>query len=129
MLVQLAEFTHATETLYAAYAILAVAATIWVGRTLFVNGRVFLIEACHGKEDLADAINRLLLIGFYLVNFGFVLLWLRIGRRPTTPGEWVEALSFQLGVVIVVLGVLHFINMGVITGMRNRARWYSEGRA
>ena len=57
---------------YLIYLALSIALTIWVARTLHKNGRVFLVDVFHGNETLADSVNHLLVVGFYLVNIGFV---------------------------------------------------------
>jgi hypothetical protein len=61
----------------------SIAMTVWVGRTLFRGGRVFLVDVFGGNDALADSINRLLVVGFYLVNFGFISLNLRASARPS----------------------------------------------
>lgn len=99
---------------YAVYLAISLAVTIWVGRTLHSNGRTFLVENFAGREALADSVNDLLLVGFYLINIGFVSLALRFGGHPATPVEAVEAveyLSTKIGLVIVVIGAMHFFNM------------------
>jgi hypothetical protein len=62
---------------YFAYVVISLAVTIWVARTLHKNGRIFLIDAFHSNIELADSVNHLLLVGFYLVNIGYVTLALR----------------------------------------------------
>src|SRR5437879_12610894 len=57
---------------YVTYLALTLAVTIWVARTLHSNGRVFLVDAFHGNTDLADSVNHLLVVGFYLINVGYV---------------------------------------------------------
>ena len=64
---------------YLAYLCLSVALTVWVAQTLHKNGRIFLVDVFHGNEALADSVNHLLVVGFYLINFGYVTLALKIG--------------------------------------------------
>jgi hypothetical protein len=112
---------NATVITYAIYLLIALPLTIWVGRTLFHNGRIFLVDCFHGNESLADSVNRLLLMGFHLVNFGFVTLYLKLANEVGDAREVLEALSAKLGVVLLVLGVMHFLNLWVFTQMRKRA--------
>lgn len=109
-----------TPTLYtyAAYICISIALTVWVGRTLFRNGRVFLVDVFAGQEDLADSVNHLLLVGFYLVNFGYVSLALKLGTHVGNPTESVEALSYKVGYVLVVLGGMHFLNLYIFSKIR-----------
>lgn len=116
--------TPFTEITYGAYTALSVAMTIWVARTLHRNGRVFLVDAFHGNERLADSVNHLLVVGFYLVNIGFVSLFLRYGDKPATGREAIEFLSTKFGIVLLVLGVMHFANIAVFSTMRSRALLY-----
>lgn len=117
--------TEANDSLtyleYGIYFVLSLAVTIWVGRTLFRSGRPFLLEAFHGSETMADSVNNLLLIGFYLVNVGFMLLFLTSKEHPTTGIKVVEDLSKSVGVVVVVLGIMHFINLTVLNSLRTSA--------
>ncbi len=103
---------------YLTYVLVSVAVTVWVGRSLHSNGRVFLVENFHGREKLADSVNHLLLVGFYLINIGFVCLALRYGEKPTNAVSAVEFLSTKIGLVIVVLGFMHFFNMRMLVRFR-----------
>lgn len=103
---------------YLIYVAVSIAVTIWVGRSLHGNGRVFLVENFHGQEKLADSVNHLLLVGFYLVNIGFVCLALRYGEKPTDLVGAVEFLSTKIGLVIVLLGGMHFFNMRMLVHFR-----------
>ena len=110
-----------TEWTYAIYLVLSIAATIWVARTLHKNGRLFLIEAFGGNHELADSVNHLLVVGFYLVNIGYVTLALKYGAKPDDLREAIEFLSTKIGLVLVVLGGMHFFNLLIFSRMRRRA--------
>jgi hypothetical protein len=103
---------------YLIYVAVSLAVTIWVGQSLHRNGRVFLVENFQGREKLADSVNHLLLVGFYLVNIGFVCLALRYGDKPTDLVGAMEFLSTKIGIVIVVLGAMHFFNMRMLVHFR-----------
>jgi hypothetical protein len=103
---------------YLIYVAVSLAVTIWVGQSLHGNGRVFLVENFQGREKLADSVNHLLLVGFYLINIGFVSVALRYGDKPTDLVGAVECLSTKVGIVIVVLGAMHFFNMRMLVRFR-----------
>lgn len=113
----------ATVMTYGLYLLLALPLTVWVARNLFKNGRIFLVECFRGNEPLADSVNQLLVVGFYLVNFGFVALYLKLAEEVVAVRGIFEALSGKLGVVLLVLGAMHFFNLLVFTRMRRRAAW------
>ena len=108
-------------TSYAAYLAISIAVTVWVARTLHKNGRIFLVDAFHGNKELADSVNHLLVVGFYLMNIGFVSMALKFGIRPTDVSLAVEALSMKIGAVLLILGAMHFFNLAVFTALRTRA--------
>ena len=96
--------------------------TVWVGRTLFKNGHIFLVDAFRGSEIKANAVNNLLIIGFYLINLGLISLLLRKGTHPTTIVEVIELLSAKIGTVLLVLGVIHYFNVLNIAKMSRKAK-------
>lgn len=110
-----------TVTTYAIYLIIAIPVTIWVARTLHKNGRIFLISCFKENEELADSVNHLLLVGFYLVNLGFVTLYLKLDHMVEGTTGIFEALSTKIGVVLLVLGLMHFFNMLIFAKLRERA--------
>ncbi len=106
---------------YSLYLVLSITLTVWVARTLHRNGRVFLVDCFHRNEPLADSVNHLLVVGFYLVNLGFVAMFLKLGEAVTAPQDVFEALSGKMGVVLLALGAMHFFNLFVFTRVRRRA--------
>jgi hypothetical protein len=106
---------------YAAYLTISIALTIWVARTLHKNGRIFLVDTFLGNEKLADSVNHLLVVGFYLINIGYVTLALKENARPASASSSLEMLSSKVGLVLLVLGTMHFFNLYVFSRMRRRA--------
>ena len=106
---------------YIAYLLISVALTVWVARTLHKNGRIFLVDSFLGNEPLADSVNHLLVVGFYLVNIGFVTLAVTYGTRPNDLPELLEAVCGKEGVVLLILGAMHFFNLFIFSRMRRRA--------
>lgn len=105
---------------HVSYLLLSVAATIWVARTLFRNGRVFLVDAFTGNTELADSVNHLLVVGFCLINVGYVTLALKYGDKPKDGVTAIEFFSTKFGLVLLVLGFMHFFNMFVLSQVRRR---------
>lgn len=110
-----------TAVCYFGYLIISIALTVWVARTLHHNGRVFLVDAFHGNEQLADSVNHLLVVGFYLINIGYIALALKTTDPLATLREVIELESTKIGVVLMILGVMHCFNILVLAKMRNRA--------
>jgi hypothetical protein len=107
---------------YAFYLGISIALTIWVAKVLFKNGRIFLVDIFHGDHALADSVNKLLLVGFYLANIGYMTLALREYGTILTSQALIEVLSRKLGYIILTLGAMHFLNLTIFFKLRNRAR-------
>jgi hypothetical protein len=105
---------------YVAYLAVSLAATIWVARTLHHNGRSFLLDAFQGNQELADSVNHLLVVGFYLINIGYLALAMRTGDAVPTVRSAIELVCDKLGVVLIVLGIMHFFNLYVFNRLRKR---------
>ena len=108
---------------YLVYLLLSTGLTIWVAQTLHKNGRVFLVDVFHGNESLADSVNHLLVVGFYLINMGYVTLALKVGYEVETARASIEALSWKVGLVLLVLGGMHFFNLYVFSRIRTRSTY------
>lgn len=106
---------------YVAYLTISLGLTIWVAHTLFKNGRVFLVDVFRGNEALADSVNRLLVVGFYLVNLGIVCMNLKLGMPVMTTADVIEAMAIKIGLVLFVLGGMHFANLYIFHRCRRSA--------
>ena len=113
---------HAT---YGLYLLISIALTVWVARVLSGTGETFLVRCFGHDEDLARSTNRLLVIGFYLVNLGFICL--RLGNWTPAVDELVGELGVRIGVTLLVLGGMHFFNMLMIARMGRTIRdWIAD---
>jgi hypothetical protein len=107
---------------YLVYVAVSVILTVWVAQTLHKNGRVFLVEVFGGNESLADSVNHLLVVGFYLINFGYVSLALKMSVYPENAAMSIEALSWKIGLVLLVLGGMHFFNLLLFNRIHRRPK-------
>ncbi len=106
---------------YVVYLVASVLLTVWVGNTLFKNGRPFLVSVFQ-EAGLADSVNRLLVVGFYLVNLGAAALLINAGGAPAKVGDMIQETVTRIGVVLLVLGAMHFFNMLVFHIIRRPLR-------
>ena len=117
-----------TTIAYGFYLLIAVGFTVWVARSLSSNGEVFLVECFGHDEVLAKSTNHLLVVGFYLMNLGFIFLALQFGDAPQTVPDTIVFLSSKVGLAVLVLGGMHFFNMHAIAKFgRKVAGWLREG--
>lgn len=104
---------------YVVYVFVAVALTAWLARTLFRTGTAFLHDVFEDKPALADAVNRLLVVGFYMLNLGYALFIVRTSRQLDAFGA-VQFVVNRLAVLLVTLAGLHFVNVFVFWRIRAR---------
>jgi len=107
---------------YAIYVTISIGLTLWVGKTLHKYGRTFLLDIFGQDEMLTTSINKLLLIGFYLVNLGYILFNLITRRNVKTTVDMIELLSEKIGLIVIVLGLMHFFNIIILLRMRAKAK-------
>jgi hypothetical protein len=107
---------------YLIYLLISIGLTVGVGWALARSGRTFLLDVFGGNEALAEAVNRLLVVGFYLLNLGFVTLTMQTSGNIDSARQGVQLLSVKIGEVLLVLGALHFANLAVFARIRGRAR-------
>lgn len=118
------------ELAYGLYLLLAIGMTVRVAQTLSTTGEVFLVQCFGHNEVLARSTNHLLVVGFYLVNVGFITMTLRFGSEPTDWPSMIRFLSSKVGLAVLVLGGMHFFNMHMIAKYGRRVSdWLIEGQA
>ena len=104
---------------YLIYIVASVGLTVWVGDTLYRNGRPFLVNVF--KEDgLADSVNHLLVVGFYLVNFGAAAILINTGGTPLSVPDMLKQTVTRIGIVLLILGFMHFNNLMVLRAIRRK---------
>ena len=102
---------------YGIYFFIILFVVLYVGNALFKNGRLFCINSLNGDTRLADAINRMLLSGYYLVNLGYSVYILIIREEIFNSKRLIEILGFKLGAIILTLGIMHVMNVIVLASI------------
>lgn len=96
---------------YGIYLPIALFLTYYVSKTLFKNGKIFMLDIFKGREDIAQATNKLFETGFYLLNIGFALMILELNLYQDTYQELIERLSYKIGGFAIYLGIMLFFNL------------------
>ncbi|MBS0266403.1 MAG: hypothetical protein JSS02_31015 [Planctomycetes bacterium] len=106
-------------TTYLVFLLISAYVTIVVGHRLHHDGRPFLMQVFLGKAVLADAVNHLLLVGYYLVNIAFTSQILTCHAEVHGWSDVLPVLSSKIGFALLVLGGMHFQNLIVLLAVRN----------
>ena len=96
---------------YGIYLPVALFLTYYVSKTLFKNGKIFMLDIFKGREDIAEATNKLFETGFYLLNIGFALMILEMQLNDNSYQELIERLSYKIGGFSIYLGIMLFFNL------------------
>lgn len=114
---------------YAAYLIVCLCVTVWVGRTLQRNAPVFLKYGTENGKEFADSLVHLLTVGFYLINVGAISLALKYGDPVNDLTGAVELLSTKVGMILLVLGLVHSAILAKLTVIRRNVEFDLRHRA
>ena len=113
---------------YAIYLTICTSITVWVARTLGNHAPAFLDDSNHERSELTNAVTRLLIVGFYLVNLGVISLALKYGDPAQDITSAMELLSTKVGAILISLGLVHFIVLAKLGAMRRAFSWESSAR-
>jgi hypothetical protein len=114
--------SHNLVAVYVVYAAVSVFLTIWLARTLSRNGEVFLDDVFMDNPRMAQSVNQLLVVGFYLLNLGYALLTLKAEVTLPSATEAIETLAAKLGALLLALGAMHFANLYLFHRIRRRGQ-------
>lgn len=95
---------------YAIYLTITILLTLFVAKTLFKQGKIFMLDIFNGREAIALSTNRLFEVGFYLLNIGFAMLIMKIYRCNNLQ-QLIEILSQKIGGFSMYLGLMLFFNL------------------
>ncbi len=99
---------------YIIYLLITAVIILYVGNVCFQNGKIFIHNLLQKNKVLADQINKLLLIGYYLLNIGYCSMTLVSWAVIETKLELFEILSYKVSVIILIIAVMHYINILVL---------------
>ncbi len=96
---------------YAIYLPIALFLTYYVSKTLFKNSKIYMLDIFKGREEIANATNKLFETGFYLLNLGFALMILEMNMYDNSYQVLIEKLSYKIGGFSIYLGLMLFLNL------------------
>lgn len=107
---------------YCIYLPFSILLTFYVAKSLFKNGKVFMLDIFNGREEIAFATNKLFEVGFYLLNLGFALLILEVESALGNYQNMIEILSYKLGGFSIYLGLMLFLNLYLFFRGKRKAK-------
>jgi hypothetical protein len=102
---------------YGIYGIVSYFITVHVGWLCYKHG-IHYLKAEIKDDKIADTINKILLIGYYLVNLGYTMIKINNWPLITSFSTMIESLCLRIGVIVFTLGLLHVSNLLLIYILR-----------
>lgn len=99
---------------YIIYLLLTWFITVHVGLIFYRNGKSYILNLLQGDEKLTLFINRILLVGYYLLNLGYVTISIRFWKTINTWTEVITSICTMTGKIMCILAVIHFFNMAIL---------------
>ncbi len=111
---------------YIVYLFITCIITFKVGLIFYRNGRIYILRLMRGNEHLSDSINRLLLVGYYLLNLGYAALMISTWKTVHNIEEVLVTVLSMTGKIMLTLAVIHFLNMTVIYLFSTQRKYFNH---
>ena len=99
---------------YIIYLFITYIITVHVGLIFFRNGRLYILRLMHGDEKFTDFINKILLVGYYLLNLGYAAVRISSWKKLFSWEDVFISITTMTGEIMLTLGAIHFLNMTAI---------------
>ena len=99
---------------YIIYLAITYLITVKVGLVFYRNGAIYILNLLPENEQLARAINKMLLTGYYLLNLGYAAIMIRTWEKINTWTDLISSISLMTGKIMLTLALIHFMNMAII---------------
>ena len=90
-----------------------------VGHMCYENGITY-SKHFNVDENICKTINKILLIGYYLINIGYAIITISSWEAVETKEKIFESVASHLGYIILPLALLHYFNLIWITIYLNK---------
>jgi hypothetical protein len=99
---------------YIIYLFITYLITVKVGMLFYRNGRIFILGLLQDDIRLTDAINNILLVGYYLVNLGYATIMISTWNTIHNRTALLVSIVTMTGIIMLTLALMHCGNMLVI---------------
>lgn len=96
---------------YSIYLLVTVYVTVVVGYGFHKHGHYLILDLFNGNEPATKAINNMLLVGYYLVNIGYLALSITTWPTLVNWADTIGLLFDRVSIILILLGLLHVNNI------------------
>ncbi|UTW65746.1 hypothetical protein KFE94_13950 [bacterium SCSIO 12643] len=102
---------------YLIYIPITIFITVYVGKQCHTHG-IHYVKPSFANEEIAIAVNNMLLVGYYLVNIGYAVIRIQNWEYISSFTELYSSISTHVGQIIMLLALLHYINISGLSLFR-----------
>jgi hypothetical protein len=100
---------------YLIYLSLTSVIIIKVGKLCYDNGNIFVSQLIPNHEELCHQINKMLLMGYYLMNLGYCAMTIISWEKIQSINQLIEIIATKSAIIILTIGIMHYINIILLT--------------
>jgi hypothetical protein len=100
---------------YLIYLSLTSVIIIKVGKLCYDNGNIFVSQLIPNHEELCHQINKMLLMGYYLMNLGYCAMTIISWEKIQSINQLIEIIATKSAIIILTIGFMHYINIILLT--------------
>lgn len=100
---------------YLIYLSLTSVIIIKVGKLCYDNGNIFVSQLIPNHEELCHQINKMLLMGYYLLNLGYCAMTIISWEKIQYINQLIEIIATKSAIIILTIGIMHYINIILLT--------------
>lgn len=100
---------------YTIYLLITTFIIVKVGKICYKNGTIYVAQLIPNHEELCHKTNKILLIGYYLLNIGYCATTLISWEKISSINQLVEVISVKSAIIICSISILHYFNLFILT--------------
>ncbi len=100
---------------YSIYLLITIVIIVHVGKVCYRNGNVYVAELIPDHLDLCHTTNKILLLGYYLMNIGYCAMTLISWQKIIGLTQMIEIIALKTSCIIALIAVMHYLNIYLLT--------------
>lgn len=104
---------------YFIYFFITIPVIVFVGWKCYKIGKIYLMDLLKNGE-VCNSVNKLLLIGYYLLNLGYIAVSISSWGKIDTVSEIMEVIFTKISLILIIISLLHYLNIGMLYFLRKQ---------
>ena len=104
---------------YFIYFFLTIPVIVFVGWKCFNIGKIYLLDVLK-DDEICNSVNKLLLIGYYLLNLGYIAISISSWGNVNSSSTMIEVVFTKISIILITISILHYINIATLYFLRKQ---------